>query len=156
MIAKCRFSPVLIWGLEAGFTLLELLVVMTIMATLLAVVPRVFAGVPSLRFRAAVHALADELRQAQDDAIRTGQDVEFTIDPEHATITRLAPRGDLLGIVVDGLAWQPLDARSAAGRTRLRFFADGTASGGTLILSRGTRRAGIFIDWITGRVRIEE
>jgi general secretion pathway protein H len=36
---------------------------------------------------------------------------------------------------------------------RIRFFADGTATGGTIRLWHGARSATITVDWLTGRVR---
>jgi hypothetical protein len=40
------------------------------------------------------------------------------------------------------------------GRGIIRFFADGSSTGGVVRLVRGERRADVAIDWLTGRVAI--
>lgn len=49
----------------------------------------------------------------------------------------------------------PVAEQLAANVVRVRFFADGSASGGKLVLRDGARRASVSVNWLTGDVRIE-
>jgi general secretion pathway protein H len=49
----------------------------------------------------------------------------------------------------------PIAEQLAANVVRVRFFADGSASGGKLVLRDGGRRATVTVNWLTGDVRVE-
>ena len=138
----------------AGFTLIELLVVLAIMAVLTAGLPAVMAGIPSVRLRAAAAAVADQLRLARDDALRTGRPAHVMVRGGPASLTPATPDDLRLPSEIDVEA-ATLGFVATDGRTRFRFFPDGSASGGTIRLRQGRRTAVIAIDWLTGRVRVD-
>jgi general secretion pathway protein H len=49
----------------------------------------------------------------------------------------------------------PAAEQLAASVVRVRFFADGSASGGKVVLRDRGRRATVSINWLTGDVRVE-
>jgi general secretion pathway protein H len=152
-----RRAPTLLRTGELGFTLLELIVALGIMALGLAVVfPYFNASRAGYQLRAAAYDVATQLRDARAAAQARNVDQAFIIDVgkrrtwiEGGALPRaLSPR---LAVDVEVPAAEQLGANLV----RVRFFADGSASGGKLTLRDGVRRATVTVNWLTGEVRIE-
>jgi general secretion pathway protein H len=143
---------------SGGFTLLELLVVMVIIALLMALVPPLFSGaVPGARLKGAARDLAVELRYARSHAITRNQDMEVRLDlepPAYAVAGR-PPRP-----LPEGVKMQVVSARRERGLQpashRVQFYPDGSSSGTRITLSGGNRSYRISVDWLTGRIDIAE
>lgn len=138
----------------AGFTLVEVLVVLAVVAFAFAAVPAVTAGLPGVRLRAAADDLAAALRELQSRAVRRGRATEVVFDTAGRAYTvsgDAAPRRfpDAVERVDVRLPAGPLAERG----TRLRFFPDGSATAGTVLLRRGSRVEAVSVEWPTGRVR---
>lgn len=141
---------------SAGYTVIELLVVLAILAAVAGLVAPSFvrpAGNQDLM--AATIDLAASLRLARA-AARAG-------NAEQALVIDLAARRYWAAGVVPPRAISPaLDLvvdvpdgeRLPGAAGRLRFFADGSASGGTIGLRRGNHAASIVVDWLNGDVRV--
>lgn len=134
----------------AGFTLLEVLVVLTIASML-----TVAAGASLLSRSPSLDALAGraarELRLARQDALASGADRVVLFDVEDGEIRRegaepvaLAPARLRLETAA-GVA----EAHGAPG---VAFFADGGSTGGTLDLALGEARRRLEVRWLTGAV----
>ena len=125
----------------------------TIIAILAAAIPAVTAGIPAMRLRAEAARLSETMRQAHDDAIRQGIDMEIVFDPAAlryvvlpANAARdMAPAVDRLELAVDAVM-------HAEHTMRVRFFGDGSATGAMVRLWHGKRSNAITVDWLTGRV----
>jgi general secretion pathway protein H len=140
-----------------GFTLIELLVVMVIIALLMTGVPRLIAGLPGVRLRAAADDMADRLKGLHSEARRRGATMALTVDPAARTYrisTDTAPHR--LPEVVDRVDVKSPGVFPSDGTAQIRFFADGTATAGMVRLRHGQRSAAITVDWLTGRVRRDE
>ena len=142
---------------ETGFTLIELLVVLTIIALMMAVVPAIFAGLPSIRLRTAADDMVATLRDLHQQAIRRGETTELIFDsPARAYRVSTDPVPRRLPEIVAELGFKPAALVPSSGNARIRFFADGSATGGTVLFKNGERRAAIKVDWLTGRIRRDE
>ncbi|HLY59100.1 MAG TPA: prepilin-type N-terminal cleavage/methylation domain-containing protein [Stellaceae bacterium] len=117
-----------------GFTLLELLVVLAIIGVVLLTIPTGLGALPGMRLHAAQRTLADRLRTARQLAISTGAPTRVPLE------TIGLPRGATLSPHPD----------------EIRFYADGSSTGGDLVLSDGKRSYRIRIDPLTGRVATDE
>jgi general secretion pathway protein H len=118
---------------DAGFTLLEMLVVITIMGLIMAALAAY--GPPKSRWletRAAARAVAGAMLAARGEAMTTGQEVAVKLPP-----------------VADWLA----ESVVAPGQNIL-FSPDGSSSGGTVVLDDAGRRLAVTADWLTGRVSV--
>lgn len=136
-----------------GFTLLELLVVLTIVAVLLVIIPNATAGLATLRLREATADLAETLRMARDVAIQTGCTTQVSIDVQQHSYRMGSGLAQPLSEAVDSIsASQHSDTRQSDELEPFRFFADGSATGGTIILRQKLRSTWIKVDWLTGRV----
>ncbi len=140
---------------DDGFTLLELLIVLSIMGLVLAVVishgPIRSQG---LEMRAAAGAIAQSFRAARAQAIERSETVSVVIDPQLHSFA--ADRGGIHTLAAD-VAMVLLPGTIAGPRDTgiVRFSPDGSASGGGVRLGRGARQVQIGVEWLTGRVRVE-
>lgn len=141
-----------------GYTLVELLVVLAIMAAAAGVaLPRLESALPQLRLRQTAREIVLALRAAQRQAIQAGRATEVEIDLGRRLLTE--PGGPPLPIdprfglrLTSASLSAPLSAGGAGAETaRIRFFPDGTSSGGRLELSYGARRYAVTVDWELGR-----
>ncbi|MBS0562835.1 MAG: GspH/FimT family pseudopilin, partial [Proteobacteria bacterium] len=141
-------------GKQAGFTLIEMLVVLAVIALALTVVPALLGSLPGARLRAAADEVAGALRVARSDALASGRSVEVRFDPaarSYAVVpggtTRVLPPAVRTMSVTTSAAFQRRNEAT------FRFFADGTATGGSVVLRDAARATGVTVDWLTGRVR---
>jgi len=138
-----------------GFTLLELLVVLAIIALILAVTPPLItAAIPGAELKASARQVAAGLRLAREEAIRTGRDVAFTLDLETHSfeVDGRFRRGKLpkgLDLKLEAAETEMLDEHRGA----VRFFPDGSSTGGRIILTRHDAGYQVGVQWLTGRIR---
>jgi general secretion pathway protein H len=140
---------------EAGFTLIEVLVVIVILGLTVALVAaRGPARNAGLETRAATSEAVQTLRLGRSRAIAEDRPVAVTIDlPSH----RVALDGVLRAALP---AWIPLADRMADGteprRAVFDFAPDGSATGGIVVLGNPGRRFLVSVDWLTGRIDISD
>ena len=143
---------------EDGFTLFELLVVLAVIALAAALVAPMFGtGTSPGEIRALTREVAAELNLARSTAIRTGAEVAFVVDVETPSfrVGRDAPSKTLPSDIVLDLKTarsQRIDKSKAA----ILFYPDGSATGGRLRLEREGVGATVRVEWLTGRVEVEE
>lgn len=147
---------------DAGMTLLEMLAVLVIMAvaTVMAV-PLVRPPSPERILETAAIEISQRARAVRAAAIATNGEGSLLVDVDGRTIaTRIAdasaplpggrplqlPSGMTLSITSSAADLEP--GRIAA----IRFFADGSSSGGRITLQLAERRYVVAVDWLSGRV----
>jgi general secretion pathway protein H len=138
---------------EAGFSLLEIMVALVILALSVALVGAAFSRTSvGFRFDAAAQELALNLREAQARALRSGRDVALVIDVD-TRLYRLQedpevqlPEGIALNVISAG------EVMASSRRPVISFAPDGGSTGGAITLSLEDRSTTISIDWLTGAV----
>ncbi len=142
----------------AGFTLVELLVVLTIVALVSAVaLPRLATAGAGARVRAAASALAAGLREARADALTFGRDTTVTLDLESGRMASAHGVRDLdlpAGAQLHMLTVRNETVTSTVGR--IRFHGDGTSTGGAVRLEGVGEPIVIRVDWLSGRIRRDD
>lgn len=140
-----------------GFSLLELLVALTLVALLLAVAVPALIVPPGVELRAAADLVATGLRQARLTAIREQRPVALLMDVDARALQveggrrlRTLPRDVQLELVT---AQGELFGSSRGG---IRFYPDGSSTGGRVTLARQGLRTAVDVEWLTGRIRIRE
>jgi general secretion pathway protein H len=145
-------------GLSAGFTLLELLIVLTIIVLLIAIaLPIFFRVLPSTTAKAAAREITDRLRELRNQAVATRSPTEMTL---HLATSRYGWNGgggtEQLPVGTK-LAFCCLPLSRTTTDPLIRFFPDGSSSGADIKLSyRDSATYEIRVDWLTGRVTLHE
>ncbi|WP_414649848.1 GspH/FimT family pseudopilin [Dyella sp.] len=142
-------------GRVRGFTLLEMLVVIILIGVVAAAVSvSVAQGLSSARVNAASGEMAAALRATRAQAIVQGKDQAFTVDirantytPAGGTPVRL-PQGMTLGIT--SAAEDQINSSTG----RIRFFPDGSSTGGHITLKLQQRQWLVNVSWLTGAVSV--
>ena len=138
-------------GSAAGFTLVELLVVLAIIGLLIAAAPILMqSAMPGARSLAAARALAQELRQTRGQAIASGNATAIRFDTAQQ-IYLLEPGGRAHAL--------PRTVRfslPAQAATQIGFYPDGSSTGGTILVGDGALRHRVSVNWLTGRIAVDE
>lgn len=141
---------------SAGFTLIEMLVVMAILALVTALaLPALRPPPDNLRLEAAARTVASALRLSRTQAIAINADVVLTIDADRRLFESSAGSAIRIDpeISVDLVLAAPERRGRSAGA--IRFFADGMSSGGDIVLTLGAQRARIQVNWLNGQARLD-
>ena len=141
----------------AGFTLLEIIIVLVIGAAIDSLILGVpMRGATSADLKAAARSLASGLRQAQTTAMATRRDASLVLDLDAHQFTigndaqpRKLPDG--IELKLDTADSEVTGERRGA----IRFYPDGSSTGGRITVSAGERKYLVDVEWLTGRVSID-
>lgn len=153
--SDCRSPAILKWSRSAGFTLLELLIVLAIVALAAAlVVPNVSGVLGANRVTVAADATLAFLREARARAIVHGTTINLEIEPATGGY-RFVDRTETIDrrVEIDLTTGLP-PGRAKGSLGIVRFYPDGAASGGVIRLAGNGREQTVAIDALTGRIRI--
>jgi general secretion pathway protein H len=143
---------------QAGFTLLELLVVLALMGLLLAAMPAVLSSaIPGFRLKSAARQMADDLRVLHSASLTERREYAIELDAvggRYAASKTSAPIKIPSSMTIQ---LRDIPYAEGNGRTpRIRFFPDGSSTGGSIGLIQGGQQYWVTVDWLTGRVSIHE
>ena len=142
-------------GRAPGFTLLEVLVVLVIIAMATTLAAMVLSGgLDGMRLRSSAKEIAAQLRYTRTQAIARGQPQHFTIDPRGH---RWQAAGDRQGKIPRSLGVEFIGAREVqprAGEGGILFFPDGASTGGRVQLSVKHAVWRVDVSWLTGEVTL--
>lgn len=140
---------------QAGFTLIETLVALTILglATGLVAAHGPLRS-PTVEMQAAVSTVAQAVRLARSRAIATNTPVRFVVDTAVRSFGIEGGEATVLPLSLAVAVTTAVEAGPAGRLASIRFNGDGSASGGRIELSDGQRRAQVGVDWLTGRVSV--
>lgn len=141
---------------EAGFTLLEMLVALVILAAVAALaLPAAKNTRSGLELRAAALDLAGTFRTSRAEAIKSNTQRAVTLDAGSRRYFSDVGSGSRAIPASLGIGFEmPVAEKTLANGGRVRFLADGSATGGTVILKDRRRSAVITVEPLTGATRI--
>lgn len=141
-------------GSSRGFTLLEILLVLFLMGLAYGLAaPMIGSGAVTLELKSATRQLAAGLRKARGIAIAQREDAVLTVDVEER---RFALSGDSKiyplskDIEINLFTAQSEQVAEKVGN--IRFFPDGTSTGGRITLTAKGSAFSVDVDWLTGKV----
>jgi len=136
-----------------GFSLLELLVVMAIAGLMLALIPPLFSNaLTNTEMRAVTRDLATALRSARTAALTKQQEQVFTLNVARRFYQYRDDRQQALPRAFRFTLTTAQSERVNSHTSHIRFYPDGSSSGGYIAIEDNGRRHTIAIDWLTGRV----
>jgi general secretion pathway protein H len=141
-------------SLAAGFTLLEMLIVIAILALATAVAMPIFAR-PSdgVRLQATARDLINALRLTRTMAIARNAEIALAIDVDKRTFASAAIQAQSFGPDITAELTFAAPEQSAQATGGFRFFPDGSSSGGDVRLRLRGREARICVNWLTGEAQ---
>ncbi len=138
---------------KAGFTLIEMMAVMMIIALISSLVVTIIPGTGRAGLKAVVMNSAALLRRARVNAMMTGHDQHVALDDKDRRL--IGDGGDQVEIppdvVVDVLGTNQIWAEGVAVAA---FHADGASTGTALKFSREGVSYEVRVNWYTGAVTI--
>ena len=143
--------------LNKGFTLLELIVVLFIVVLgFSAIGINLSSGNNSTEIKAAARDIVSALRYARGQALTSHQDTTLALDLAKNSYT-VSSRNKVYPIP-KAIKVTVVTAQSeitGEGLGNIRFFADGSSTGGRITLQRGKVAWQIDINWLTGQIELE-
>jgi general secretion pathway protein H len=142
---------------ERGYTLLELLIVLAIIGIGTAVTGQfVMHRLPGLQVDAGSAAVAALFREARSIAIRDNREqrVFIDLDARSLQVGSGGRKHQLEGNI--GISLLTASSELEEERGAIRFFPDGTSTGGRVRLFAEARTNEIIVHWLTGHVEIRK
>jgi len=143
--------------LNKGFTLLELIVVLFIVVLGFSVVGiNLSSGNDATGLKVAARDIVSALRYARGQALISRQEMTVTLDLAENTYT-VSGRDKIYSIpkAIDITVVTAQD-EITEGQGSIRFFADGSSTGGRITLELGKAGWQIDINWLTGQIELED
>lgn len=144
--------------LNKGFTLIELMVVLFIVVLGFgAVAMKLSSGSDSTEHKGVARDIVSALRYARGQALMTHKEAAVTFDLAENSYT-VSDRDTVYAIpqTIDVSLVTAQKELSGEGQGSVRFFADGSSSGGRVTLERAGRAWKIDINWLTGLIELED
>ncbi len=146
LVGKNKSNPQSVIFVQSGFTLLELLVVLSIIVLIYGLSFPIYSKMmPTAALNSKVEKVISDLRRARLSAILSGKPVTFILEEkgEGYSVPELKINQQTDDIIFSFLVKQ---------RQEIYFTPDGKNDGFTLLLNVGAREKGITSDWVTGRI----
>jgi general secretion pathway protein H len=137
---------------SAGFTLVELLVVMGIVGLVLASILSAKPKTAATRVAIAARAVAATLQLARSQAMASNAETVVLIDTQKrqfglARSMHAFPRGMTVALTV-------AETERIGDSGGMRFYPDGQSSGGEIVLTLDGRASRIAVNWLTGEPQL--
>lgn len=147
-------------GHSRGFTLLELLVVLAVMALLTAIsIPMFSSGASHQEIRIAAREIATGLRRARSLAVTANDEATFSLDVEQRIYSVDGRSTSRLTGALELTFYTPRPELLDGAVGTVRFFPDGSSTGGRVSIKRAGTASPVYevrIEWLTGHVTIGE
>ena len=149
-VSACRSNP-------RGFSMLELLLVLIILVLAYSLASPMISNLGGGDARSSARTVAVALKRARNVAISMRKETPLTFNLEDRTLTlagepkpfQLPPKTELQLYTVQ----QELTSEKIAA---IRFYPDGSSTGGRVTVGQGEGKIEIDVDWLTGRVHINQ
>jgi general secretion pathway protein H len=150
----CRSGPVRRSG---GFTLIEMIAVIVLIAIVLTVSSLSLSkSLASAKVRAASKDLVAALRYTRGQAIVKGKPQVLVLNLDDNSY--LAPGKKAVGLPKDMVMRLTTAETEQTGANAggIRFFADGSSTGGHISVLMGSREWRVNVAWLTGEIELDE
>ena len=140
-----------------GFSLIELMVVVFLLSIVAVLIPPSLSRANSSEMKTVSRNIVSALRYTRSQAIAKQQDSLFQVNvedrlykyPGNPEWVRIA---DSLQLSFTAAASEFNDVANGS----IRFYADGSSTGGRVEVFQGRKHLAIDVSWITGKVKIDD
>jgi general secretion pathway protein H len=139
-----------------GFTLLELIIVLVIAGALVALAPPLINRVvPSVELKGASQEMASALRYLRSWSISRSEEGVFMLDLKHKSY-QITPRERVYKLPEKSELTMVAAGEESTNQNQaaIRFYPDGSSTGGQINLRGSGGEHRIDIDWLTGRISL--
>lgn len=141
---------------DGGFTLIEILVVFLIIGLILSVVSPMLRPNESFKMRSAARDLTLNLRKARSEAVIKNLSVAVIIDTKNKQF-RLETQDKLYELPASAeILVTTVESEVDGELAGMRFFPDGSSTGGTIELTGEKSGYTLAVDWLTGGVQLKQ
>jgi len=138
-----------------GFTLFELLVVLVLLALVAAVsAPFLSKGLGRAEAKGSAQDVAAALRRARGEAVVRNTDVVLTVDVNERSFRIAGAKTHDLPAALQIELFTAQTEQISDDVGNIRFFSDGSSTGGEIVLADGKSKFHVQVDWLTGRVSV--
>lgn len=138
-----------------GFTLIELLVVILIISLVYAVVPPIFNRGKSAQLQQSAREMMTGLRWARSEAVSKRKSVALWVDTTDKTFS-VETRKRIFKLPESSeVRVTTVESEIAGPKAGIRFFPDGSSTGGRVELTADDDGYLLAVDWLTGSVDLE-
>jgi general secretion pathway protein H len=141
---------------QRGFSLIELVVVLVLIAAITGIgAMTIAAASPGRQLKNAARELSTQLRFTRAQAIASGHEQVFEIDVANRRWTAAGKRSGELAEDIELLVTTAREESPARDIAAVRFFPDGAATGGRIVLKIDEAAWRIDVGWLTGEVKLQ-
>lgn len=144
---------------DRGFTMIEMMVVLVVAGIVAAVaVPSFQPAIAGMQLRSATQDVASALRHVRGFALATGKEQIFFLNVTnhwYRVSGRKKTYGLPGGVKLDLFTADQEQTEDGQGGA-IRFYPDGSATGGRVTLSASGRKFKVDVNWLTGAIVIRE
>jgi general secretion pathway protein H len=140
-----------------GLTLLETMVALAVMGFILILaLPVMSGGQGRSELRMTASDISVALRATRSRAIAKNYEEVFLVDTDRARYR--APGGAAVSLPssIRLTLFTTTQEQLSPGIGAIRFYADGSSTGGGMTLTRGEAHYDILVDWLTGRISMHD
>lgn len=138
-----------------GVSLIELLVVVALIVAAAGLAAGAFSrSLPGQQLRASAKEIAGQLRYTRARAMASGRAQVFSLDVKSREWQGPDRHHGVLPEQIKLIATGARNEQPQAEVIAIRFFPDGAATGGRIVLQRETARWQIDVGWLTGEVTL--
>lgn len=143
---------------DAGYTLLELLVVVALVAMVLSAMPSVYGQlVPSYRVRQFADDLANHARALREHARRHQVVTEIRYVQSGQAFLALGENISVpASVTVEFTPSSIAGQESQTGGGAVSFYPTGASTGGTFVVSGNGVRSQVVINWLSGAIEVRQ
>lgn len=141
---------------QRGFTLIELVVVIVLIAAITGLgAMTIGAAMPGRQLKNAARDVATQLRFTRAQAIASGREQVFEIDVSNRRWTAAEKRSGEIPEDIELLVTTAREEAPAREVAAVRFFPDGAATGGRIVLQIDDAAWQVDVGWLTGEVTLQ-
>lgn len=138
-----------------GFSLLEIIVVVGLIALVMSFAAYTLSTqMPGQKLRSSAKELAAELRFTKSQAMATGKAQSFQINAKTGEWKGAKNHSGVLPKSLEIIATTAKNEQPGDDIAAIKFFPDGAATGGRIVLQHKTAKWQIDVKWLTGEVTV--